>query len=146
MCDWQKAEHEYITGGDGYRTLAKKYGVSRTVLSEYGKKHDWVQKRQDYQDDCLTKAVQKTADRVSDQLSQMQENLIEASLLLSEKILADMRVVKSLKPYEYGHYTSSITDLFKLIPETTAEADKPANLYVALLPERTDIDDVEAST
>lgn len=124
MCDWREAEHEYVTGNAGYREIASKHGVSLNQVADRGRRNNWPDKRKQYRDNVTKLAVQKTAEQAAEQLAKLKDNLIEASVLLSEKILADLKSDKHLKPYEYGHYTGSIMDLYKLVP---VEADPLQN-------------------
>ena len=141
MCDWTAAEHEYVTGDAGYREIAKRYGVSSTAVGAYAKKNKWVQKRKEFKDDTCARLIQKTADRVADAISRTQTNVYEAAALLSEKLLADIQAIRSLKSYEYGHYAGALKTLHDLLPQAQMEADDQEQKFVALIPDRTEIDE-----
>lgn len=141
MCDWTAAEHEYVTGDAGYRSIAAKHGVSKYAVERHGRLNGWPQKRQEYRDAVSAKAVQQTADRVADAVSKTQTNVYEAAALLSEKLLADIQAIQSLKSYEYGHYAGALKTLHDLLPQAQMEADDQEQKFVAMLPERTEIEE-----
>lgn len=141
MCDWTAAEHEYVTGKDAYRTLAKKYDVSTTVLSNYGREHGWVEKREKFRNKALTKAIQKSADAVADAYARAAASIAESAAVLAERMKKDIECRTSFKSYEYKHFSGALLDLAKLLPDSRIEDDTVTTRYVALLPERTEIDE-----
>lgn len=68
----KKAEHEYITDNSmSYRKLAEKYEVNYTTVQVYGRKHNWVDKRKEYQSKLAQKTLEKTVEKQSDKLSKL---------------------------------------------------------------------------
>ena len=141
MCDWTAAEHEYVTGDAGYRSIAAKHGVSKYAVERHGRLNGWPQKRQEYRDSVSARAVQQTADRVADTVAQTLTNVYDAALLLSENLLADLRAIKSFKSYEYGHYASALKTIHDMLPQAQMEMDDQEQKFVAMLPDRTEIDE-----
>lgn len=67
--DAKSAEQEYITDNStSYRRLAEIYEVNYTTVSNYGKKHGWVEKRKAYQSNLVQKTIKKTLNKESDKL------------------------------------------------------------------------------
>ena len=61
--DYGSAEREYVTGGDSYRALSKRYGITFSSMAEWCRKHDWDEKRQAYRTQVSTSAVESTRER-----------------------------------------------------------------------------------
>lgn len=139
MCDWQAAEHEYVTGNDGYRAIAAKYGVRVCSVNQYGKWHDWVKKRKKYKDAVSAKAVQKAAEATSDAYARAAASIAESAAILAEKMGKDIEAKHSFKSYEYKHYSGALLDLAKLLPDR--RIDEQLHVGLCLIPDRTDQDD-----
>ena len=63
--DWNKVRAEYI-GGASIRQLAEKHGVNKSTIGERCKKEHWIESRTKVADKTRTKAVQKTAEILSE--------------------------------------------------------------------------------
>lgn len=57
MHDWTALEAEYITTKTSYRKLAEKYGISSRTITDYAKKHNWVEKRKRYCGNVVAETV-----------------------------------------------------------------------------------------
>ncbi len=57
MRDWTALEAEYITTKTSYKKLAEKYSISSRTITDYAKKHNWVEKRKQYCADVVAKVV-----------------------------------------------------------------------------------------
>lgn len=70
---WEKIKNEYITAVPkrSYRELAHKYKVSLRRLGAVGAKEGWVRKRKDHWNKVATKALQKTADQIAEEIAEM---------------------------------------------------------------------------
>ena len=86
MCDWVQIETEYVTGNDSYETLGKKHGVSRKTVGQYGGKGGWVQKRKDYQENLQAKRIQKTAEKISEDQSELAASLNRSALQFAQRV------------------------------------------------------------
>lgn len=67
--DWTEAKTRYVTGQEGYRQLAKEYGVSLSTLSKMAKKEGWSEARSKYRNRVHAKAVRKAETKQSQLLS-----------------------------------------------------------------------------
>ena len=87
MADWNAIKTEYITTDTSYRKLGEKYGVGYSVIGEKARLEGWVEQREQFRNNTLTKTVNaisnKQADRaanlisVADQLLAKVKSLIE---------------------------------------------------------------------
>ena len=139
MCDWTAAEHEYVTGTDGYRGIAKKYGVSDKSVSTYGKDHDWVRKREEYRSETSAKLLRETANAIVDAQSRLASCVYEAAADLAEKLMYEIKGKDKLKSYEYKNYSGTLTDLAKLLSNAAYESDDDQTAGVVILPEREEV-------
>ena len=69
--DWKPIKTEYITTNIGQRALAKKYGISLTVLSNKSIAEGWVAERKKYADRCVSSAVRKSARREASHIERL---------------------------------------------------------------------------
>lgn len=67
---WTKIKTEYITGTVSQRELAKKHGVSYSLLSDKSRAEGWVALRREHQGKTVAKAAEKISDRKADQMAQ----------------------------------------------------------------------------
>ena len=85
----QQVITEYLTQGTGYRTLAAKYGVSRTTINKWVQIHQGIHnlsptaKQQKY----YLSAMNSNPSKVSKEIAQSQE-VLEQKIALLEKQLA----------------------------------------------------------
>ena len=85
----QQVITEYLTQGTGYRTLAAKYGVSRTTINKWVQIHQGIHnlsptaKQQKY----YLSAMNSNPSKVSNEIAQSQE-VLEQKIALLEKQLA----------------------------------------------------------
>lgn len=81
--DWEAIKTEYITTETSQSKLAKKYGVSKTVIARKCAQEGWVQKREQYVSDMLAKTLRKHQERDVNRLCKLMdatEKLIDISL------------------------------------------------------------------
>lgn len=147
MCDWTALEHEYVTGTDSYRDLAKKYesdpDVTKGKIERYGKKNNWPDKRIAHQDEIKTESVRLTAKIKSEYIAELSELVHGNAVKLMRKMSKDLDSREKIKPSEFRSYADAIDAVAKLLPDTEEEQQTAQTLYVAMLPERTEIDDPE---
>lgn len=67
--DWLRIKNDYINGLGSYRKLAEQYGVSVRTLAKHAKDDDWRGAREAHCNNVATNTQQKTADKISDALS-----------------------------------------------------------------------------
>jgi hypothetical protein len=85
---WSKEEcrDRYVRGEKiGQRELSKQSGRHETVIARWCSQEKWVQQRQQYvsrlQVETESKTIQKTSDRLSDELAKLNEEHIKGSEL-----------------------------------------------------------------
>ena len=140
--DWDSVGTEYATTNCSYRDIAAKYNVSLSSVKGKGKENGWVRQRSEHRTRIATKAAQTAEERGADILARIQDNVYASAHLLSEKIFADLSIIGSMKSYEYGHYASALKTLNDLLPnKEQQETDTKQQTFVAILPERTEIDE-----
>lgn len=62
---WHQIKAEYIAGAS-QRSLAEKYGVSRTIVSRHSRLEGWAKAREKAKADVLQKVIQETAETAAD--------------------------------------------------------------------------------
>ena len=85
-CDWQSIELEYTTGTHdkekglvwlSYRELAIKHDLSFNTLSDYAKKHGWLNKRKDHKNKVNTKALQIIEKGRAEKVAKLEDDLFD---------------------------------------------------------------------
>lgn len=108
MADWQAIKTEYITTQTSYRKLAQKYGVTYSVIGEKARAEGWVEQREQYRNNTITKTLDKISRQeanraakihsVADKLLLKIEAMVGSEKPMSEKgIRALTAAVKDLK-------------------------------------------------
>ena len=82
MADWQAIKTEYITTDTSYRKLGEKYGVGYSVIGEKARLEGWVEQREQFRNETLTKAVNAISNKQVDRAA----SLISVSDLLLAKV------------------------------------------------------------
>ena len=121
--------------------LAKKYHVAKSTVSHYGAKFKWVQLREEHRDEQSAITVQHSLDAKADAIVRLSSCVYEAAADLAEKLMIEIKQKYSLKSYEYKNYSSTLIDLAKLLPDSSAEQKESEQKFVAILPDRTEIDE-----
>ena len=67
--DWKAMKTEYVTGQISQRALAEKYGISLTKLCEIARKEKWTEKKAQYEQAVVEKAIQKQVDKEANRLA-----------------------------------------------------------------------------
>lgn len=109
--DWTKIKAEYVTTTTSYRALSAKYNVSLTVLSKRAKKEGWIKCRAKANDECYTKALQKSEKEKVDYKSVLYDlaySMAQKLTDFSTKYTLDEMVALGIKPRDI---TGAIKDL-----------------------------------
>lgn len=69
--DWLTIRNDYINGGGSYRELARKYKIPFASLRAKAKEENWVSCKAQQQHKVSTKLAQKTAEKISDNQSEI---------------------------------------------------------------------------
>ena len=102
MADWQKIKTEYITTDTSYRKLAQKYGVGYSVIGERARLDGWVEQREQFRNETLTKTVDaistKQVDRAANLISVADKLLAKVNSLLEmdAEVLSDTQSMKHI--------------------------------------------------
>ena len=67
--NWAKIQTEYVTGRISQRDLAKKHGVSYSVLAARCRDEGWVALRQEHRSKTVAKALEKISDDQAEMLA-----------------------------------------------------------------------------
>ena len=75
--DWQRIEHEYITGSEDttFEALAQRHGVVEKTLRNRASEGQWVQKRGAFRDVAGTMALQKSAQERAQEIAREETEL-----------------------------------------------------------------------
>lgn len=60
--DWEAMKLEYVTGTEGLRAIAKKYGVSASQVNAKSKEEGWVQQRERFRSEAMALAMAHARD------------------------------------------------------------------------------------
>lgn len=99
MADWQKIKTEYITTDTSYRKLARKYGVTYSVIGEKARSEGWVKQREQYHNKTVAKTIAKISARQADKMSRI-EDITDKLLDKLEKAVEELDleiIVKKVK-------------------------------------------------
>ena len=75
--DWQRIEHEYITGSDELtlEALAQRYGFVEKTLRNRASEGQWLSKRGNFRENAGKIALQKRAEERAEQIAQEETQL-----------------------------------------------------------------------
>jgi uncharacterized protein YjcR len=73
MIDWEAIKSEYITGEASQAELAKKFGVSRSIIGDHCRKEKWVEERDKYRRSVVQKTIDARAREDSAQLLKLMD-------------------------------------------------------------------------
>lgn len=101
MADWKRIKNDYLNGGGSYRSLAEKYCVSASTLTDRAVKEGWAKAKEKRQSKIEARTEQKTIEKISETESniaasqtRIKENIyreIEARMGAEEVSTADFR-------------------------------------------------------
>ena len=89
--DWAAAKTAYVTGSEGYRTIAARFGVHRNEVAERGRREGWVQARREYREKTVHKACQIASRAQAKELAR----IYEASDLLDRVVVELLKALAS---------------------------------------------------
>ena len=111
MVDWKKIKTEYITTNTSYRKLAKNYDIPFNTIQCRAKKEKWVELRKQYQDNIVTKSVEKAEENAIDYKSDLYDLAYKVATqlkdMINENTISDL-VAMGIKPRDI---TGAIKDL-----------------------------------
>ena len=136
--NWHKIRAEYI-GGASQRSLAEKYGVSRSVVERKCRLEKWSEEREAAKAKVSEKVVQKTAEMAADNAT-IAAGIKRKGLMILDKLFDDFAQYPAT---EYRESTENVSMVKRLRDLTAAykdltgdivqpEADKNAPVYELL--------------
>lgn len=106
--NWTKIKKEYITSDTAsYTTLAKKYGVARSAIAHRAGKERWVEQKERYRNELITKTVEAMQEKQLDKMKRIQD-ATDRLLTKLEQAIDDLdrqivRDVTKTKVIEYNN-------------------------------------------
>lgn len=107
---WRKVKAEYIAGGISQRKIAAKYGIPFGTLQRRARVEKWNAKRQSAEDRAVEKITQKTAEKVADNATMLQD--IKAKLLRKLSDMVD--AYPDANAAEIKHRTKSTEIVYRM--------------------------------
>lgn len=111
VVDWKKIKTEYITTNTSYRKLAKKYDIPFNTIQCRAKKEKWVELRNQYQDNIVSKSIKKAEESSIDYKSDLYDLAYKVATqlkdMINENTISDL-VAMGIKPRDI---TGAIKDL-----------------------------------
>lgn len=111
MVDWKKIKTEYITTNTSYRNLCQKYDIPLNTLHHNAKKEKWVELRKQYQNNIVTKSIEKAEENGIDYKSDLYDLAYKVATqlkdMINENTISDL-VAMGIKPRDI---TGAIKDL-----------------------------------
>jgi len=112
MADWAAIETEYITTNTSYRKLVEKYGVSYGALSERASEGKWVEKRERFRAETVSKTVAKISSKQASKAARIDkaaDRLIEKL----EKAIDELDMKITVKKVKVEAGNAEITTEYK---------------------------------
>ena len=111
VVDWKKIKTEYITTNTSYRKLCQKYDIPLNTLHHNAKKEKWVELRKQYQNNIVTKSIEKAEENGIDYKSDLYDLAYKVATqlkdMINENTISDL-VAMGIKPRDI---TGAIKDL-----------------------------------
>lgn len=120
MVDWNAIKTEYITTNTSYRKLSDKYNIPFNTLQCRGKREDWVNLRNRYQDEIEEKAIEKASNEVSEYKSTLYN--LAYNIAIQLKNMTQDRTIEDLaraglKPRDITGAIKDIEDILHIKSE-----------------------------
>lgn len=142
--DWEQAKIDYITSNMPYCEIARKYGITASMVNKIGAKEGWVQAREAYCESVVQKTLEKTAQEQADKLASLKSsadkmgNIIDKILDSAEQFnlhqLYNGEVVKNEKvdTKAIRELTGAMKDLAAVIRDVYDIPTKKDNLAMEI--------------
>jgi hypothetical protein len=107
--NWHKVRAEYI-GGASQRSLAAKYGVSRTVIAYHCREEKWTEARNNAKTEVEKNVIQKTADLAADNAT-VAAGIKRKALMILDRLFDEYAKYASTEHQEFGPGSKDISRL-----------------------------------
>ena len=84
--NWIKIRNEYINGNISYSKLAEKHGVNYYTLQDKARKEKWFEKKKMQHEKIAEKTLQKSAEKIIEQESDLASEINSAAVELLSKL------------------------------------------------------------
>jgi CRISPR/Cas system CSM-associated protein Csm2 small subunit len=92
--DYSVVERAYITSDVSYRDLEKKFGVSFSAISKYGRDHDWMKKREEYRRQAIAEGVNIALEKLAEQTADIRVEAVTAMRATLYEYIENLRAHK----------------------------------------------------
>jgi len=142
--DWVKIRNKYINSTMSTQEIAKKYGVSYTMVKEHCRKEGWVEQRKKQQEKTAVRLNQKTAEMIADKeaeqitkIRSVTDRLLDAVIKAAAEIdVTELRQKKQVKKTEDKgkgvKEEQTITKEYLERTETIVDMQRVQNITTAL--------------
>jgi hypothetical protein len=107
--NWHKIRAEYICGAS-QRSLAAKYGVSRTVIAYHCREEKWTEARNNAKTEVEKNVIQKTADLAADNAT-VAAGIKRKALMILDRLFDEYAKYASTEHQEFGPGSKDISRL-----------------------------------
>jgi len=131
--NWIRIKTEYINTNISYRKLAEKYQVSFPTLRDRAKNENWVNLRNRQHDKTVTKTLQKTAEKISEQEADYTVNIKKINYRLASVVswmLNQKEVIEEFRPSDIKQLTGALKDIKEI--QAGNENDKNDSIEITL--------------
>lgn len=128
--NWLQIRTDYISGGGSYRELADKYGASVDAVKRRGAAEGWRAERASFTPELRRKTLEKTAEKVSDNQSEIAA--ISSGLALTIFRQMEKRLdADELDGPEFRRLVQSYVDMLRAVPNDSNDGQHEA--FIKLL-------------
>lgn len=104
--DWAGAKAAYITGTEGYRKVAKRFGIPLGTFSDHARKEGWKQEQEAKANEIADKTIQKTVEKISDKQSDLLSLQADSALRIAQQINDYLTSGYKWKPFDLLRITN----------------------------------------
>lgn len=141
MTDWEAIASEYVTGKLSYQKLAEKHGIPYPTLRDQARKNKWYPQRKEHRKNVVQNTVQNAEKKIADKQSEVIALQADTALRIAQQINDYLTSGRDWKPFDLLRITNCWQILQDNLNKKETETESQQSVYVAILPERTEIDE-----
>lgn len=143
MTNWEAIESEYVTGTLSYHKLAEKHGIPYSTLRDQAHKNKWYPQRVEHRKNIVKSTVQNAEEKIADRQAEVIALQADTALRIAQQINDYLTSGTYWKPFDLLRIANTwqILQDNLLKQKDIADTDDQLPKYVALLPDRTEIDE-----